>query len=71
VQTTGVEVVSDSEHCIIDLCESRAKSTIPEVFITLNKIFLPVSCEFVPVEVEDIILNLSKARGFVEIHEHA
>ena len=69
-----MEVISDSEDCIIDLCESTsennytlAESDVPEASITLSETFLPISCELVPVDVEDIILNLPEASVFVEI----
>ena len=64
VQTTEVEVVSDGENSISDLCESTldsnctlAGSIVPEDFITLSETFLPTSCEFVHVDVEDIVFN--------------
>ena len=62
VQITGVEVVCDGENSITDLCESTlernytpAESIVPEDSITLSETFLPTSCEFVPVDVEDIV----------------
>jgi len=65
VEITKVEVLSDSKDCIIDLCESTlennytlAVSAVPEASITLNETFLPISCELLPFDVKDIILNL-------------
>ena len=78
-QTTGVKVLSDGENGIIDLCErmldtncTLAVSIVPEDSITLSKTFLPISCELVHIDVEDIVVNLPEASHYYyyPVHRH-
>ena len=71
---TGVEVLSEDENSIIDLCESMldsnctlAESIVPEDSITLSETFLPTSCEFVCIDVEDIVVNLPEASDVMQV----
>ena len=73
VQTTG-EVLSDGEYSIIDLCENMldsnctlAESIVPEDSITFSETFLPTSCDFVPMDVEDVVVNLPEASDFMQV----
>ena len=77
VQTTGKvlsDVLSDGENSIIDLCESMldsnctlAESIVPEDSIIFSETFLPTSGEFVPVDVEDVVVNLPEASDFMKV----
>lgn len=47
-----------------------AGSKVPDDSITLSEIFLQTSCEFVPIDVENIILNLPVASDFMKIPQY-
>ena len=53
------EVTKSSKSCKTTLTNhSLAETIVPEDSITFSETFLPTCCEFVPVDVEDIVLNL-------------
>lgn len=58
------DTLSTDDEGTLDSNYTLAESTVPEDSITLSE---TTSCEFVPVDVENIILNLPAASDFMEI----